>query len=312
MKQLQRFFEGIRKPGLLFFCAFVMMTFPLTAQDGTVKGTLDWERMELDAAIRVDLQRAGIKLPAGRAQAEALLEDQYTALLRPAIMALQADSSSTVEDLVNWGEVPAETLTNSIRRVPPAMDADLSAISGNYAVNLSGLSAALTRHSRPRTIAAPLIPVPAKPYTGIIIIADEDLPVHGRSARVQTVPCLFPKVWDSEMNLIFERNMLDLDAELDTGGRRIKVRDWGMIRYINRDSITRSVPSALAADLTSRVGENPLAIMARGVFGAVPTDPVIDREDALLILSSENNRRLLREGRVAIVLDKTVLKKTFP
>jgi hypothetical protein len=44
------------------------------------------------------------------------------------------------------------------------------------------------------------------------------------------------------------------------------------------------------------------------VYGIRPTDPVIDREDALLILSSEDNLLLLREGRVAIMVDPGVLK----
>jgi hypothetical protein len=52
--------------------------------------------------------------------------------------------------------------------------------------------------------------------------------------------------------------------------------------------------------------------MARGLFGVLPTDPVIDREDALLILSSENNRKLLNEGRIVIVLDKKQLTKNLP
>jgi hypothetical protein len=56
------------------------------------------------------------------------------------------------------------------------------------------------------------------------------------------------------------------------------------------------------------VGSNPLRIIARGVFGIDPTDPVIDRDDALLILSTENNRRLLREGRVVLVLNEGKLK----
>jgi hypothetical protein len=59
--------------------------------------------------------------------------------------------------------------------------------------------------------------------------------------------------------------------------------------------------------LAELVGNNPLRIIARAVYGIRPTDPVIDREDALLILSSEENLRLLREGRVAIMLDKSVL-----
>jgi hypothetical protein len=59
--------------------------------------------------------------------------------------------------------------------------------------------------------------------------------------------------------------------------------------------------------LAALVGNNPLRVIARGVYGIRPTDPIIDREDALLILSSEENLLLLREGRVAIMLDQSVL-----
>jgi hypothetical protein len=59
------------------------------------------------------------------------------------------------------------------------------------------------------------------------------------------------------------------------------------------------------------VGDRPLRLIARGVFGARPTDPIIDSEDALIIISSEENRRLLREGKVVIVLNDEVLKDKF-
>jgi hypothetical protein len=59
------------------------------------------------------------------------------------------------------------------------------------------------------------------------------------------------------------------------------------------------------------VGNNPLRIVANGVYGQTPTDPVIDREDALLIFSSEANRRLLREGKVALILEKNTLTTGF-
>jgi hypothetical protein len=73
----------------------------------------------------------------------------------------------------------------------------------------------------------------------------------------------------------------------------------------------RSTPSGIDPSLIPLVGENPLRIIARGIFGVQPTDPIIDGEDAGLILSNEANRRLLREGRVVIVLDKAQLKSTF-
>ena len=59
-------------------------------------------------------------------------------------------------------------------------------------------------------------------------------------------------------------------------------------------------------------GPNPLRSIAREVFGIRPTDPVIDREDALLIISSEENRRLLREGKVVLILHQDVLTPPHP
>jgi len=92
-----------------------------------------------------------------------------------------------------------------------------------------------------------------------------------------------------------------LEPEGPTGNR--------MVRYIARESIFRSSPSGIEGELAALLGSNPLRIIAREVFGVNPTDPIIDREDALKILSSENNRRLLMEGRVALVLSDTKLKR---
>ncbi|MDR2701758.1 MAG: polymerase [Spirochaetaceae bacterium] len=277
---------------------------PLGAQktDPEIKGNLNWEHMIFDVTIMLDLQMAGIKLPAGRVQAETLLEDKISFFIESFIMDVQADSSTTLGDLVNRGELAAGSFARNTRYSPSALSTDLSAITERVAVNLTGIAAELIRHSRPRTINPPLIPLPVRDYTGIVIIADESLPVHGRYSSALAVPCLFPKIWDSEMNLLYGRDVIDPQLGKETA----------VVRYVSRESIMRAVPSALDDDLITRVGENPLRIMARGIFGASPTDPVIDREDALLILSTENNRRLLREGRIAIVLDKKQLTRNIP
>ena len=51
----------------------------------------------------------------------------------------------------------------------------------------------------------------------------------------------------------------------------------------------------------ARVGDSPLSVLAVGVYGRNRTDPLIDEDDALRILSSEENRDLLRLGKVAFV-----------
>jgi hypothetical protein len=140
-----------------------------------------------------------------------------------------------------------------------------------------------------------LNPVPAPAYTGIVIIAAETLPVHGTRSAALLQPCLFPKIWDADMNLIFERNMFDPKAGT-------------MVRYFSIREIFAGGPSGLSPEVTAIVGDRPLRIFASGVFGIQPTDPIISREDALLIISNNENRKLLREGRVAMIIDDTMLK----
>lgn len=266
-----------------------------------VKGSLDWERMAFNLTISLNLKNAGIKLPAGRARAETLLEDEFSYFIETYMMDVQADSSATLGDMVNRKELSTAAFVRNTSLYPPALSSDLFSINGRASVNITGIASELVRHSHGLTIHPPLVSVPVRDYTGIIIIADESLPVHGTYTSALAVPCLFPKIWDSEMNQLYGRDTVDP-----------QVLRRELIRYVARESIMRDTPSSIDADLIQRVGENPLRIMARGLFGVVPTDPVIDREDALLILSSENNRKLLNKGRIAIVLDKKQLTKNLP
>jgi hypothetical protein len=291
----------VNAPGCFFVLQILVLALPVSAQTWMrISAGIDWNRMELNALVTLDMEGAGIRLPAGRARAEALLEEDGPELALSFIMDLQADSSATLRSLVDRGELSfhdaAFLAREAAESVPPAISADLSSMSVRYTYSLAAISGRLMRHTRPRDIQPPLIPSPADNYTGIIIIADESLPVHGKQTRALVRPCLFPKIWDSGMNLIYERNMIDPGYA------------GGMVRYAVRDLVTASSPSGLDEALVSLAGTNPLRIMARSVFGVVPTDPVIDREDALLILSTENNRRLLREGRVVLILNRETLQ----
>jgi hypothetical protein len=278
---------------LLFSCA------GLRAQTRIdITGAVEWDKMEINAAVSLDLASANIKLPTGRTQAESLISAEYLRLIRPGILNLPVDSSSTIAALIDRGEysfLQAENLALGARTAPHALSPDLRNLSAAYSVSLTGLSAALIRHRRPGEIPRTLSPVPAPAYTGIIIIADGELPVHGKNITALPVPCLFPKIWDTGMNLIYERNMLE-------------PQNAAMIRYAPPDAIFRPGPSGLSAEIAALTGQRPLRILARAVFGERPTDPVIDRADALQIISTEENRRLLREGRVVIILNESVLK----
>ena len=296
MKSLLRFFA------ILLFIILVSPTNTAWGQDVhfEVTHSLDWTKGELTSLISFQLAAAGIRLPSGRFLAEEILREAYPLLLRPHILSLRVDSNATVKTLIDRGELLLEDLDiicKEAERVPPSLSADLSRMSGRYTVLMEKVSALLTRHIRAVESERPLIPIISADYTGIIIIADTELPIHGRREEALVEPCLFPKIWDTNMNLIFERNMFQPSSQ--TGNL--------MVRYTARESIFRPSPSGLEGEFAALVGPNPLRLIAREVFGITPTDPVIDRDDALRILSTENNRRLLQEGRVLLVLNEAQL-----
>jgi hypothetical protein len=264
-----------------------------------ITGAVEWDKMEMGAAVTLNLASANIKLPTGRTQAESIIGAEYLRLIRPGILAIPVDSSSTIADLIQRGEfsfLRAENLALDAQATPPSLSPDLLNLQSFYTVSLAGISADLLRHSRPAEIRRTLNPVPANTYSGIIIFAAEELPVHGMKSSALPLPCLFPKIWDTDMNLIYERNMLD---------RRSAAQ---MVRYASAENVLQNSPSGLSAEITALVGTNPLRILARGCFGIRPTDLIIDKEDALLIISSDANRQLLREGKVVFILNDEVLK----
>ena len=254
--------------------------------------------MQITAVVSLDMASAGLKLPSGRMQSEALIASEYVRLIRPGILNLQVDSSSVVADLVRrgeWNSIDVDNLALQVRTVPPALSADFGSLLAFYTLDMDGISSALIRHERPADVPETLNTVSAPAYTGIVIIASEPLPVHGARSSALLRPCLFPKIWDSDMKLIFERNMYEPQSGT-------------MVRYFPVQEIFAGGPSGLSPEITAVVGSRPLRIFASGLFGIQPTDPIINRDDALLIISNAENRRLLREGRVAVIIDGSMLK----
>jgi hypothetical protein len=265
---------------------------------------MDWEKLKIYTSMKLELKGTGIKLPAGRALAEDMLFSNYFSKIGQFILSIPVDSSSNIGDWVERGTLsPAavDALAAGAERVPAVYTDGFNAIAARYTLDLTDVSQNLIHHKQPEAIPGTLTPVESAAYTGILIIAPDELPYHGRHISTQLVPCLFPKIWDTEMNLIYEKNMMNPEAfRLNT-----------MIRYTKRANIFMNTPSGLAPDLEKTIGNKPLRIIARGVFGESPTDPIIYREDALKIISSEENKRLLREGRAAIVLSDDVLIKSI-
>ena len=265
-----------------------------------ISASVDWRSPQVNAQTSFNLAQAGLRLPAGRVMGEDILQRAWLRLFRPHLLSLRVDSSSTLGSLVQQGDLSLQdidAISRQAQRMPASLSVDMAAMIGRYTVCMTGISGLLLRHQRLTEPEIPLLPVPAADYTGIIIIADRALPVRGRHAAELVQPTLFPRIWDTQMNLIYDRSMMEASA----------LNRSLLVRYAAAENVFRPTPSGLEGELAALAGARPLRIFAREVFGIYPTDPVIDRDDALRILSSAHNRRLLREGRVVLVLHDTML-----
>jgi hypothetical protein len=254
----------------------------------SVAVNLRWDTMSLTAQISVDLHAAGIRMPEGRTEAERMIERDMPGLLQDAVFKIPVDSYRTVGDTLEDGTLAINELLGlirSLKRKESRFSPDFLTFQAVYELPLTDIAALYVRHTRPYELPTPLSYVPARIYTGIVIYAKGLLPVHGEHVEAEVLPCLFPRIFDEEMNTILERNIVSPEA----------IRRWGIVGYTD---------NLKAAMLEERTGDNPLRIVASGVFGTSRTDIIISREEALRILALPENRELLREGRIVVVIEE--------
>lgn len=274
---------------LLFLVSFLAAPWaqerPVTAAT-----TTDWKEELVRSVISLDAEKTGIRLPEGRSSALQILEMESPALLKDTFFSLLVDSSDRLGNCVDRGTISLAELNAIIdggTKTPPWFSQDLKQVSMTSTVPLSRIGSLFIRHTKTWEPKPPLDTTFTRPFTGIIIDARGKFPVHGEYVNDQVKPCLLPKIWDAEMNLVYEKNMVEPDIALKRG----------IVTYYPDDSRTRE-----------RVGDDPLRISPRAVFGTNRTDPVISRADYLKIVSIPENRALLREGKVVIICDPDTLE----
>jgi hypothetical protein len=102
------------------------------------------------------------------------------------------------------------------------------------------------------------------------------------------IPAWAPRIFDEDRNLVYAAELL--------GRESFELR--GAVQYTNDPQF---------GDYTSRVGDNPLKIVARRDDKLMATDISIFTEDARILLEREVTLRSLQEGRVIIILDEDAL-----
>ncbi|MDR1316630.1 MAG: hypothetical protein LBK13_07120 [Spirochaetales bacterium] len=268
----------------------ILLPWPAAAQDGEISWTrvIDWEKGEMTLTLSAALARTGPNRPAAAITAERRIDTSLSKIFSEALLPLQIDSTMTFVDSVETGVFTAAELLSvaqTAKKGIPRYSQDMQTIFVDYTYRLyDSLAPYFIRHSQPREIPHYLAWFPTREYTGIVIYAGKNLPVHGEAFESPLVPCLFPELFDAQTNPLFSIEM----------GDPAYLKRWGSAAY------TSSFDETPWRD---RIGDRPLRIIAAGLYGKYPTDLKIDMEDAALILALPANRRLLAEGRILIIFD---------
>jgi hypothetical protein len=248
----------------------------------------DWEKGEFLLKIEAPVVRSGMNLPSAELSAERRIQQELPRIFKDAVHGLTVDSARQVRDFLdNEPGLGIELLdaASTGKKSFPAISRDLGRVTVDYSYPLfTTFGDLFIRHSRPAEVPRKLMWRPSAEFSGIVIYAKGELPVHGEGRSAKIIPCLFPEIFDEEMNPLLLHSMGDPDF----------LRRWGSAAYTS---------SFDEKPWEERIGKTPLRVIAKGLYGRYPASVKIPAEDAARILVNPKNRRLLAEGRVLIICD---------
>lgn len=280
----------------LIFTQTALMSEVVTKEEATMRSTssVDWTKTLFSSKISLDIQKANIQLPSGKIAATKRIEMQLPELIKDPLLTLNVDSSVKLGDMIIHQNMTFEQLTHIIdksRRSPGVLSTTSNEMLVTNTISLTEIGSLMVKHNVPYRAQTPIETISSRSYTGIIIDARSMLPVHGEYTVENVEPCFFPKIWNEQMDLMYERNMVN----------RVIASEQGIVHYDTDENSEESF---------RRVGRDPLRITAIEVYGANRTDPVISYDDYLRIMTVPKNRELLRDGKVVILLNKEMLVHT--
>ena len=258
----------------------------------TSESFINWTKNTFISDISLDVEKSGIPMPSGKAASVKKIEMDLPILVKDPLLSLYVDDSKTLNDLVLERTLTLENITRIIdvsKKTPSVFASGGSALLTKHTINLHGISSTLVKHTKPYTQSQPIDSISSRAYSGIVIDARGSVPVHGEFSQSRVHPCLFPKIWNEDMDLLYEKNMVQPETA-------------------KKDGIVHYSSCELIENYADRVGKDPLWITVKKVYGINRCDPVISRDDYLRIASVKENLELLRKGKVVILLDKDLLE----
>ena len=249
---------------------------------------IDWQRGNF--VIQVTVETVAPHTPKTRYEAERRVAELIPVVFIEEVADICVDSYHRIGDAYREDGETLERLKElalSGKKESASYSADMKSVRVTYTFPIFGESGFLNffvSHSRPYPTRKVFGFVPTKRYSGIVIYAKGVYPLYGKSREGSLEPGLFPKIFDEDMKRVIEKEQCDPES----------LKRWGMAQYSDSLDLKSFSP---------RIGSFPIHIVARGIYGKNGTDIIIPTEDAKQLLALRENRDLLIQGRILIIVD---------
>ena len=196
------------------------------------------------------------------------------------------DSMNTVEESIR--ENPSilsriDEIGRNALRIYSTFSNDMSNMRIQYKLDIYRDAAAhFVTHRYPERAEKTLSWVSSADFTGVVIYAAGEYPVHGETAAARLNRAFFPAVYDINMRRVLHEKMVDPEV----------ISLQGPVTYLSDPDSEK---------IRKYAGDRPMFTMARKIFGRYRTDILIPSEAADKLFYNGRNISLAEEGRFVII-----------
>ncbi len=280
---------------LRYFRLFIFFIFPLTfiyAQPDELNyySVVDFSKSEMFINVET-VFKPGSETLRIRDNSEDIFKKNFFKIFMDSIKKdkygpLYFNSSSTIEEKIQSNPnilSHVDDINNNIIKIFSIYSRDMAGMNMQYKLNIfKDIGSYFITHKEASGSEKTILWTPAAKYTGVIIYADGNYPVHGENRTSSLYPAIYPAVYDEKMRKVLAIEMV----------KPVYLEKWGSAGYFT---------SPDNPVIKERVGEKPLYTIARKLFGRYTSDIIIPQTDADKIFYKGQNTDLIAEGRFIII-----------
>jgi len=265
---------------------------PTLSSTTNVESSIDWNAGRFYLTLRAPMVNTEATREMAAPKRRYLTEQTLGAKLEEAFVAeagkIPVDSSRTMADL----EAQDPSVTARLSELVPGLRFHYSRVDEAYTSLEMRWSASLWTDllplveevTTPNSVTRLISWSPSRDFSGLVIFAMGNLPWYGTNKLMATWrPALTFRLLSPEGEVLFEPSMAEPKA-LEEGG--LAGLSFGKF---NEEA------------WRERIGNDPLRVVARGVFGKNPGDLILARDDWNKLLARPANRDLLVGGKILIL-----------